>query len=150
MIFIGDVHGVFNELSELLEIIEYQPLRDHLIFVGDLVAKGPESIKVVSLARSLEASCVRGNHDDKMLRWKTFLNSLESQGIDIYPFKTCVPLFMILTLPFLFFFFLLLLLLLLFSVISRIMVNLQRAKRKVILGLNIGMKHKRDHLHPKR
>jgi len=82
LIFIGDVHGVFNELSELLEIIEYQPLRDHLIFVGDLVAKGPESIKVVSLARSLEASCVRGNHDDKMLRWKTFLNSLESQGIE--------------------------------------------------------------------
>jgi hypothetical protein len=81
LIFIGDVHGAFEELLELIDKINYDPLKDHLIFVGDLVAKGPKSIEVVRLIRSLEASCVRGNHDDKVLRWKGLLDSVESQKI---------------------------------------------------------------------
>ncbi|CAI2178376.1 6185_t:CDS:2 [Funneliformis geosporum] len=93
IIFIGDVHGVFDELSELIKIIDYDPLKDHLIFVGDLVAKGPESIKVIKLIRSLGASCVRGNHDDKVLRWKSLLDSLDSQGIglDAYILRNNLP-----------------------------------------------------------
>src|ERR1044072_2596026 len=73
LIFIGDVHGTFDELLELINKLNYDPLNDHLIFVGDLVAKGPKSIEVVKLIRSLGASCVRGNHDDKVLRWKFLL-----------------------------------------------------------------------------
>ena len=40
---------------------------DHLIFTGDLINKGPDSIGVVDLARELSASCVRGNHEDRVL-----------------------------------------------------------------------------------
>ncbi|CAG8486593.1 5827_t:CDS:10 [Funneliformis mosseae] len=83
IIFIGDVHGMINELSELINKIGYDPLKDHLIFVGDLVAKGPESIQVLKLIHSLGASCVRGNHDDKVLRWKSLLDSLDAQGIGL-------------------------------------------------------------------
>ena len=41
---------------------------DHLIFVGDIVAKGPDSLGVIDLARSLGASCVRGNHEERVAR----------------------------------------------------------------------------------
>jgi Calcineurin-like phosphoesterase len=40
---------------------------DHLIFTGDLIAKGPQSAEVVDLARNYQASCVRGNHEDRIL-----------------------------------------------------------------------------------
>jgi hypothetical protein len=40
---------------------------DHLILTGDIINKGPKSTEVVDLARSLHASCVRGNHEDRIL-----------------------------------------------------------------------------------
>jgi hypothetical protein len=40
---------------------------DHLVFTGDLIAKGPQSTEVVDLARNYHASCVRGNHEDRIL-----------------------------------------------------------------------------------
>jgi len=51
----------------LLDKIQFRQASDHLVLTGDLVAKGPDSPGVVDLARSLGASCVRGNHDDRML-----------------------------------------------------------------------------------
>ena len=40
---------------------------DHLVFVGDLINKGPNSGAVVDLARESSASCVRGNNEDRIL-----------------------------------------------------------------------------------
>lgn len=40
---------------------------DHLVFTGDMIHKGPDSAGVVELARGLKASCVRGNHEDRIL-----------------------------------------------------------------------------------
>jgi len=64
---VGDVHGCIDELRELLDA--YRDGR-RVAFVGDLVAKGPDSKGVVALARSLDAIGVRGNHDQKVLRWR--------------------------------------------------------------------------------
>jgi hypothetical protein len=83
LIFIGDVHGMLYELDELLNTIKYNKEKDHLIFVGDLVAKGPHSLEVVRHIYELGASCVRGNHDDKVLKWKRYLTLLEEDGIDL-------------------------------------------------------------------
>jgi hypothetical protein len=44
--------------------------RDRLILVGDVVVRGPDPHGVVSLLRSLDASAVRGNHEDRLLRWR--------------------------------------------------------------------------------
>lgn len=41
---------------------------DHLILTGDMVNKGPGTVGLVSLLRSLGASAVRGNHEDRVLR----------------------------------------------------------------------------------
>ncbi|MCU6222827.1 metallophosphoesterase, partial [Enterobacter cloacae] len=38
---IGDVHGCYNELKELLCKIEFNVQKDYLIFTGDLIGRGP-------------------------------------------------------------------------------------------------------------
>jgi Calcineurin-like phosphoesterase len=48
---------------------------DHIVFVGDLVSKGPHSLKVVDLAMKLNASCVLGNHDYNLLDWMGFIDA---------------------------------------------------------------------------
>ncbi|KAB8258357.1 Metallo-dependent phosphatase-like protein [Aspergillus pseudonomiae] len=67
LIFIGDVHGCKDELERLLEETSFNSDTDHLIFTGDLITKGPDSLGVVDLARNYSASCVRGNNEDKVL-----------------------------------------------------------------------------------
>lgn len=78
---IGDVHGCFDELAQLLTQIGYTsdehgaftpPAGRKAIFVGDLVDRGPKIPQVVSLARYMveagHALCVPGNHDVKFVR----------------------------------------------------------------------------------
>ncbi|KAJ5966356.1 hypothetical protein N7481_013070 [Penicillium waksmanii] len=68
LVVVGDVHGCKDELSELLEKVSFSNEGgDHLIFTGDLINKGPDSNGVVDMARELSASCVRGNHEDRVL-----------------------------------------------------------------------------------
>lgn len=65
---VGDVHGCREELEDLLREAGWEE-DDDLVFVGDLVAKGPDSRGVIRLARELGARAVRGNHDQHCLRW---------------------------------------------------------------------------------
>ncbi|KAL2003864.1 hypothetical protein VTN02DRAFT_1886 [Thermoascus thermophilus] len=68
LIFVGDVHGCKDELDKLLEKASFNPQNgDHLVFTGDMISKGPQSLAVVDLARQHHASCVRGNHEDRIL-----------------------------------------------------------------------------------
>lgn len=69
LLIIGDVHGMLDELKILLGKADYTASRgDRVIFVGDLVNKGPESAGVVQYAMDINATTVRGNHEDKVLR----------------------------------------------------------------------------------
>lgn len=69
VVAVGDVHGCLEELKELLKTLEYTPERDRLVFLGDLVDRGPDSPGVVRFVRELKAECVKGNHDEKPPRW---------------------------------------------------------------------------------
>jgi protein phosphatase len=78
---IGDVHGCFDELTDLLSLLGYQtgpagswlhPAGRKMVFVGDLVDRGPKIPEVVRLVmdsvKSGSALCVPGNHDVKFMR----------------------------------------------------------------------------------
>jgi hypothetical protein len=65
-IVVGDVHGCRAELDALLDRVAFAS-GDRLVFVGDLVARGPDSLGVLDIARRTGALIVRGNHEDKLL-----------------------------------------------------------------------------------
>ncbi|KAJ0412738.1 hypothetical protein ATCC90586_002368 [Pythium insidiosum] len=74
VIVVGDVHGCFRELQDLLTSVGYDAACDRIVLVGDLVNKGPQSTEVLRFAQRDGVSAVRGNHDDAALaayyRWK--------------------------------------------------------------------------------
>jgi hypothetical protein len=60
-----------NTVEKLLAKVKFnQKSGDHLIFVGDLINKGPDSTGVIDLARQYSASSVRGNHEDRILLYR--------------------------------------------------------------------------------
>lgn len=79
---VGDVHGCGDELGELLQRLGWQPTPTgtwshsegrRLLFLGDLVDRGPRNLAVLELAMRMcaegRALCVPGNHDAKLLNW---------------------------------------------------------------------------------
>lgn len=65
-IFIGDVHGCAAELADLLGLLGPTE-SDRVYFVGDLVARGPDSRRVVQLFREVRGTGVLGNHEARVL-----------------------------------------------------------------------------------
>jgi protein phosphatase len=87
---IGDVHGCFDELVDLMRLLGYAvsekagpggrpayavrpPAGRKAVFVGDLVDRGPSVPAVLRLVMDMveagTALCVCGNHDDKLRRF---------------------------------------------------------------------------------
>jgi serine/threonine protein phosphatase 1 len=69
---IGDIHGRFDLLERLLSDISDEVLYEHkLVFLGDMVDRGPASYDVVGKVKQLcddgKAIALLGNHDDFML-----------------------------------------------------------------------------------
>ncbi|WP_106403011.1 metallophosphoesterase family protein [Actinocorallia populi] len=68
IVIVGDIHGCFEELIELLEKVDLRP-DDLLISVGDLVDRGPDPGGVVEYFRERPNSVVlMGNHERKHVR----------------------------------------------------------------------------------
>jgi hypothetical protein len=65
-VIVGDIHGCLRELSELLDRVGPGE-GDRVAFVGDLVARGPDSLGVLKLFREVSAVAVRGNHEERLL-----------------------------------------------------------------------------------
>ena len=79
---IGDVHGCYDELCELLEKLGYSlqkkgftavpPEGRRAVFLGDICDRGPKNTEalrlVMNMVRAGAAYCVAGNHDAKLLK----------------------------------------------------------------------------------
>lgn len=79
---IGDVHGCASELDSLLKI---SPITedDLVLFVGDLVRKGPDSESVVqSVLESENMFSVMGNNEQKLVEGTKILDSLSSESLE--------------------------------------------------------------------
>ncbi len=67
---IGDVHGCSKALRTIIEKISPNH-EDQLIFLGDLIDRGPDSRGVIDLmlklSRSTRVVCLRGNHEVMLL-----------------------------------------------------------------------------------
>ena len=74
---IGDIHGEYNALTRLVQQLGYTEAGEHpagrrLVFIGDLVDRGPDSVGVAHWVQQLiqngVAQCVAGNHEFNILR----------------------------------------------------------------------------------
>src|SRR5262245_17086687 len=81
-LIVGDVHGCSWELSALLDRLNFSS-GDRIIFVGDLVARGPDSLGGLDIARRTGAVIVRGNHEQKLLDWRDHDASLGRMHAEI-------------------------------------------------------------------
>jgi bis(5'-nucleosyl)-tetraphosphatase (symmetrical) len=91
---IGDVQGCFKELLKLTKKIQFNPKKDTLIFAGDLVNRGPQSLEVLDFCMQNRKSIkvVLGNHDlyllsliiDKQTKAKTLSPILKSANVAKY------------------------------------------------------------------
>ena len=92
---IGDVHGCLHELTDLVGELGYavvdgkvQPRPDRkLVFVGDLVDRGPDSAGVLRFAMDAQqnagAIIVPGNHDEKLLKKLRGKDVQLTHGLDL-------------------------------------------------------------------
>lgn len=69
LIAIGDIHGCYQEFAELLDRVALGK-DDQLILLGDLVNRGPDSNKVIDLARANRAISLLGNHELRLLNYR--------------------------------------------------------------------------------
>ncbi|QIB75106.1 serine/threonine protein phosphatase [Halogeometricum borinquense] len=78
---VGDVHGCRAELEQLLDELGVTE-DDLVVFVGDLVRKGPDSAGVVSLVRNADNMfTVRGNNEEKLIRGTKELDALSGEQL---------------------------------------------------------------------
>lgn len=84
-IAIGDIHGCADELQDLLDQLNLTD-PDHLIFLGDLINRGPNSRGVLDIVKSLKnASFIMGNHELRLLK---FHASGDASKLKAYDKKT--------------------------------------------------------------
>ena len=67
LFIVGDVQGCHQELLDLLAAARFDRARHRLVFVGDLINRGPRSREVLELARAEDALVVVGNHEDALV-----------------------------------------------------------------------------------
>lgn len=77
---VGDLHGCFGLLERLLDAVRFDPACDRLFSVGDLVDRGPDSLRCMSFLEAPWFHAVRGNHESMLLEY--FEPYLSGGGLD--------------------------------------------------------------------
>ncbi|MDQ1314624.1 MAG: serine/threonine protein phosphatase 1 [Pseudomonadota bacterium] len=77
---VGDLHGCFDLLDRLLDAVRFDPACDRLFSVGDLVDRGPDSLRCMSFLEAPWFHAVKGNHESMLLEY--FESYLSGGGLD--------------------------------------------------------------------
>lgn len=99
---IGDVHGCYDEVCNLLEKLDYKIDKQNILtdkkavthpnkriplFLGDLIDRGPKSPEVLALAMNMvktgSGMCILGNHELKLLRYLSGKKVQLLHGLDL-------------------------------------------------------------------
>lgn len=90
IVAIGDIHGCHQEFAELLEKVALGR-DDRLVLVGDLVNRGPDSCRVLDLARANRAISLLGNHELRLLKYRRTGDTKYAKEHDIDTFNRLRP-----------------------------------------------------------
>ena len=96
---IGDIHGSFDRLQELMQKIPIDFATDTLVFIGDYIDRGPGTVEVVDYLLDLkrrvpEIIFLKGNHEDMLEKYLdgtdrfTYLLNGGQNTLDSYLSKT--------------------------------------------------------------
>lgn len=66
---VGDLHGMFDMLTAEMDRVRFDPAKDRLFSVGDLVDRGPQSKDAVNWLAQPWFHSVRGNHEDMAIQF---------------------------------------------------------------------------------
>jgi serine/threonine protein phosphatase 1 len=90
LIAIGDIHGCHLEFAELLERVALTR-DDRLVLLGDLVNRGPDSSKVIDLARAHRAIALLGNHELRLMKYRRTGDKKYTKEGDLDTFQRLRP-----------------------------------------------------------
>ena len=81
---VGDIHGMFSVMESLLEKINFDPEKDRVFSVGDLIDRGPESYRVLEFLDQPWFFSIKGNHEKMLIEAKhlktTYRSWIENNG----------------------------------------------------------------------
>jgi serine/threonine protein phosphatase 1 len=60
---VGDIHGRYDMFMRLLDRANYDPTKDVVYSVGDMIDRGPDSVKVLEFFQQERCYAVKGNHE---------------------------------------------------------------------------------------
>jgi predicted phosphodiesterase len=90
LIAIGDIHGCHQEFADLLDKLQLERT-DRLVLLGDLINRGPDSCKVIDLAREHGAVSLLGNHELRLLKYRRTRDKKYLKEHDLDTFERLRP-----------------------------------------------------------
>ena len=70
LLAVGDIHGMYDKLVSLLDSVQFDEKKDFMIFLGDYIDRGPDSVACLQLVRDLclkypeNVVALSGNHEE--------------------------------------------------------------------------------------
>jgi serine/threonine protein phosphatase 1 len=90
IIAVGDIHGCHQEFAELIDRLALEK-DDQLVLLGDLVNRGPDSNRVIDLARQHATLSLLGNHELRLLNWRKSGDTTPLKNGDLETAKKLTP-----------------------------------------------------------